>query len=233
MNIEVDLHTHTFISGHAFATAYEMAAAASRHGLKGIALTDHSGPTPSSLVTRLYLEEFSTLERSHEGVSIFRGIEANITESGELDIQPDLVRLLDFVAFGYHDVVPIRLDKDLNTERILKSFCFPGAKVFHHPLRQGHDFHLDTIVAAAKERGIAIEINDNALRSEPDAEWLELARCCAAHGCPVSVGSDAHTVSRVGQFRESLALIEASGVQRAQIVNRTVETTCDFLGVML
>ena len=42
MNIEIDTHSHTLASGHAYNTIREMAASASGKGLKGLAITDHA-----------------------------------------------------------------------------------------------------------------------------------------------------------------------------------------------
>ena len=39
MNIEIDTHAHTLVSGHAYNTMREMARMASEKGLKGLALT--------------------------------------------------------------------------------------------------------------------------------------------------------------------------------------------------
>ena len=45
MNIEIDTHTHTLASGHAYNTLREMAAMAAEKGLKGLAITEHSPKT--------------------------------------------------------------------------------------------------------------------------------------------------------------------------------------------
>ena len=46
MNIEIDTHTHTLASGHAYNTLREMAAMAAEKGLKGLAITEHSPMMP-------------------------------------------------------------------------------------------------------------------------------------------------------------------------------------------
>ena len=43
MNIELDMHTHTLASGHAFSTLQEMAQAASDKGLKLLGITEQIG----------------------------------------------------------------------------------------------------------------------------------------------------------------------------------------------
>ena len=45
---ELDVHTHTIASGHAFSTLQEMAKAASDKGLKLLGITEHSSGIPGS-----------------------------------------------------------------------------------------------------------------------------------------------------------------------------------------
>ena len=42
MKIEIDTHSHTLASGHAYNTIREMAQAASEKGLKALAITEHA-----------------------------------------------------------------------------------------------------------------------------------------------------------------------------------------------
>lgn len=46
MKIELDVHTHTVASGHAFSSLQEMAQAAAGKGLKLLGITEHSPGIP-------------------------------------------------------------------------------------------------------------------------------------------------------------------------------------------
>lgn len=48
MKIELDVHTHTIASGHAFSTLQEMAQAAADKGLKVLGITEHSPGVPGT-----------------------------------------------------------------------------------------------------------------------------------------------------------------------------------------
>lgn len=48
MQIEVDSHTHTVASGHAYSTLTENAAAAAAQGIKLLAVTDHGPQMPGA-----------------------------------------------------------------------------------------------------------------------------------------------------------------------------------------
>lgn len=56
MKIELDVHTHTIASGHAFSTLQEMAQAAADKGLKVLGITEHSPGVPRYLPSYLFLE---------------------------------------------------------------------------------------------------------------------------------------------------------------------------------
>ena len=48
MKIEIDTHSHTLVSGHAYNTIREMAQMAAEKGLKGLAITEHAPEMPGS-----------------------------------------------------------------------------------------------------------------------------------------------------------------------------------------
>ena len=55
MKIELDVHTHTVASGHAFSSLQEMAQAAAGKGLKLLGITEHSPVTILfSALTRMF-----------------------------------------------------------------------------------------------------------------------------------------------------------------------------------
>ena len=50
MKIEIDTHSHTLASGHAYNTIREMAQTAAEIGLKGLAITEHAPEMPGATV---------------------------------------------------------------------------------------------------------------------------------------------------------------------------------------
>ena len=48
MRVEIDTHTHTLASGHAYNTMNEMAKAAADKGLKGLAITELARDFPGT-----------------------------------------------------------------------------------------------------------------------------------------------------------------------------------------
>ena len=58
MNIELDMHTHTLASGHAFSTIQEMAKAGAEKGLKLLGITEHTPGIPA--LATPFISETST-----------------------------------------------------------------------------------------------------------------------------------------------------------------------------
>ena len=59
MRYEVDTHSHTIVSGHAYNTMAEMAAEAAAIGLKALAITEHGPMLPGSC-HQIYFHNYLT-----------------------------------------------------------------------------------------------------------------------------------------------------------------------------
>src|SRR5665647_2129 len=116
---EVDLHTHTIASGHAFSTISEIASVAAAKGLRGIGTTDH-GPALPGGPHAYHFHALRFIPPTLRGVRILRGIKANIIGPGELDLPEHSLKRLDLVMAGFHEDCGFR-GRDLaeNTEALL------------------------------------------------------------------------------------------------------------------
>ena len=54
MKIEIDTHSHTLVSGHAYNTIREMAQMAAEKGLKGLAITEHAPEMRGALISFIF-----------------------------------------------------------------------------------------------------------------------------------------------------------------------------------
>jgi putative hydrolase len=236
MHIYADLHTHTLASGHAYSTVNELAQAAARKGLQGLALTDHGPALPGGP----HLYHFCAMRfvpRYIEGVRIFRGVEANIlNQEGELDLPPEVLSDLDFVMAGLHEAVGFcGRGIDQNTRALLAVMANPKVKCVSHPGNPIFPVHYEEVVRAAARTGTAIEINNSSLegisRKGSCDNCLEVAKLCARHGARVLIGSDAHIAQGVGVFDEALKLVKEAGIAEEQVLNASWERLLAFLGV--
>lgn len=237
MRLSADLHTHTIASGHGYSTLTENALAARANGIELIAITDH-GPTVPQGSHPWYFWNLKVAPSILGGVRILKGCEANPRPEAEngIDLPDELLRLLDFVAVGFHPLTGFD-DKDRvrNTEALLRVIQNPYVDQITHPGNE-HEFPLDmeAIVAAAVANDVILELNDHSFaatsaRSGSSFREREFAEAARDAGAPIAIGSDAHYALHVGRFDAAVAVAEELGIGRDRLVNRDAEAVLSFL----
>lgn len=87
MRVEIDTHTHTLASGHAYNTLNEMAQAAADKGLKGLAITEHAPEMPGTCHL-FYFQNLRIVPRKKYGIELLLGTELNIMNAAGGDRSP-------------------------------------------------------------------------------------------------------------------------------------------------
>lgn len=225
MKIVADLHVHTISSGHAYSTLEEYVRQAKKIGLKAFAMTDH-GPAMPGGPHYYHFSNMRMLPREIDGVKILRGIEANIiNEKGEIDIAPDDVEWgdLDIIIAAMHPRVGYEegQGEKKNTEVLLRAIQNPYINVIAHPGNPKYPVKIKEVVAAAKERGVLLEINNSSIYSRPGSteRCLEFAREIKRAGWKVVFGTDSHYSSMLGKFDDSLKIAAEAGLKEEDIIN--------------
>jgi DNA polymerase (family 10) len=194
-----DLHMHTKATDGRN-TVREMALAAQAKGLDYIAITEHSqretqarGLDSARLAKQL--DEVDRLNAELRGITVLKGIEADILEDGSLDLPDSVLAKLDLVVAAVHS--RFNLSRKKQTERILRVLDNPHVSILAHPSgrlideREPYEVDMQAVIRRAKARGIALELN-----SHPDR--LDLndtdARMAKEEGALVAINSDAHSV---------------------------------------
>lgn len=119
MNIELDVHTHTIASGHAFSTLQEMAQAAAAKGLKLLGITEHSSGIPGTC-DPIYFRNLHVVPRQMYGIELLLGAEINITDfNGNIDMDEFYLRMLDIRIAGIHSLCYTHGTKEQNTNGML------------------------------------------------------------------------------------------------------------------
>lgn len=230
--IMVDTHTHTVLSGHAWSTLRENAAAAAKRGLAGMCLTEHGGAMPGTGPAFLPIAQ-RMLPPEIEGVRVHYGIEANIMDMrGSLDVTDRALSFTEWCVASMHDVCVTPGTESENTEAFLAALAHPAVDMLGHIDDARTPNHFETIVKDAKKRGKLIEINNNSLlmRKGSGARIEALAKLCHAHDVRVAVSSDAHFDTMVGAVEPSLELLERVGFPDELIVNRAYDVFEAYLG---
>ncbi|OHB30392.1 MAG: phosphatase [Desulfuromonadaceae bacterium GWC2_58_13] len=231
---QADLHVHTIASGHAYSTISEIAQEATRKGLKAVGMTDHGpglpgGPHPYHFAALRFVPEYL------HGVRVLRGIEANILGIGQLDLDEGLLDRLDLVMAGFHEECGFdNRGRDENTRAVLSMMDHPKVKVIAHPGNPNFPLDYLAVVRKGVATATALEINNSSFyisRKGSAGNCQEIIRLCAELGAPVTVGSDAHIAQGVGEFDDALRKLTEAGVKWEQVMNRTLESTLEFLGL--
>lgn len=229
---EVDLHTHTVASGHAFSTISEIASAAAAKGLRGIGCTDH-GPALPGGPHPYHFHALRFIPPLLKGVRVLRGVEANIIGPGELDLPEHTLNRLDLVMAGFHEDCGFRgHDSAENTEALMHLMAKHRVHVLTHLGNPVFPVDAAAVARRAAELGVAIEINNASFsisRKGSADNCRQMAQYCARFGTPVAINSDAHIAETVGVIGDALQAAAESGVRWEQIVNRTLESTLIFL----
>jgi putative hydrolase len=224
MNIEVDSHTHTVASGHAYSTLAENVAAASVRGLKLLAITDH-GPQMPGAPHFWYFVNMRVIPRIMHGVGVLRGVEANIINfKGELDIDAEVHQQLDIVLASLHEPLIIPASKMQHTEGVVKAMASGQIDVFAHGGNPAFPIDVDEVAKAAAHYNVLIEINNSSFttsRAGSKVNCAALAEAVARHDGYLTFGSDAHIAGKVGVFSECLEFVHVIGFPEERIMSRS------------
>ncbi|TAN02041.1 MAG: DNA polymerase/3'-5' exonuclease PolX [Rhodanobacteraceae bacterium] len=219
-----DLHVHTDASdGHA--SLADMAAAARRAGLAYIAITDHSKhlTVAHGLDADALAHQIDAIDRfnaGHPGITVLKGIEADILEDGELDLPLSVLRRLDLVVGAIHS--QFKLSRARQTERLLRAMDHPCFSVLAHPTgrligeREAYEVNLDRLMCHARERGCFLEINAQPERLDLDGTGCRMAM---EAGVRLAISSDAHDVHGFGNLRFGIGQARRGWLEAKHVVN--------------
>ena len=232
MQIEVDSHTHTVASGHAYSTLAENVIAAAARGIKLLAMTDH-GPTMPGAPHFWFFKNMRVIPRIIQGVGILRGVEANIINfKGEIDIDTDLQQQLDIVLASFHEPIIAPTTRTVHTNGVVKAMASGKIDVFAHGGNPAFPIDVEEVAKAAAYYKVLVEINNSSFTtSRPGSEknCAVLAEAVGRHDGCLTFGSDAHIASKVGVFDECLAFVETIGFPKERILNHSGHSFLNFL----
>ena len=234
MKIELDVHTHTIASGHAFSTLQEMAQAAAGKGLKLLGITEHSPGVPGSC-NPIYFRNLHVVPRQMYGIELLLGAEINILDGeGNLDMDENCMRMLDIRIAGIHSLCYSYGTVDENTLGMVKAVSNPFIHIISHPGDGTAELNFEPIVLAAKEHHTLLEINNSSLkptRNKPNAREnnLSILRLCKRYEVPVILGSDAHISFDIARYDYLYDLLQLTEFPESLIMNRDVKSFKEYL----
>ncbi|NCB57673.1 MAG: phosphatase [Gammaproteobacteria bacterium] len=232
MRYQVDTHTHTLASSHAYSTIHDYIAEAKRKGIVLFATTDH-GPDMADAPHAWHFINSRVIPRMVDGVGILRGIEANIKdEFGEIDCNEKMLNELDIVLAGFHEQVFAPKDRDTNTRAMINAMKKGLVHVITHPGNPKFPVDIHAIAEAAAKYNVALEINNSSFlhsRVGSDVNCTAIAKAVRDAGGWVSMGSDSHIAYSLGDLAMSQAILDDVDFPADRVLNRSPRVLLDFL----
>jgi DNA polymerase (family 10) len=219
--IQGDLHVHSQWSDGT-ATLEEISLEGRKLGYQYIAITDHSksmkiahGLDEKRLENQI--KTIRDINTQGKGAYLVAGIEMDIHPDGTLDLDPEILKELDWVVASVHS----HLTRDA-TERILAACHSPWVHCIGHPTgriifsREPYPLDLEKVLRRAASTGTVLEIN-----AHQDRLDLKDIHCRKAKemGIKVAIGTDSHHIGQLWMIRLGIGIARRGWLEAADVIN--------------
>lgn len=235
MKIIADTHEHTLVSGHAYSTIREMAAAAAEKGMQALALTEHAPEMPGTCGL-YYFQNLRVIPRRMNGIRMLFGAELNIMDTeGRVDLPEKVIRKLDLVIASIH--LPC-FGEGFTESEVTKAYVEAMKKgyinIIGHPDDGRYPIDYETLVKTAKETHTLLELNNSSLhpdsfRQNARENMLTMLDLCRQYDVPVTTGSDAHVDEDAGNFFRVSELLDFCNFPEELVVTTDLKKLEPFL----
>ncbi|NLJ80076.1 MAG: DNA polymerase/3'-5' exonuclease PolX [Firmicutes bacterium] len=223
-DIQGVFHNHSNYSD-GINTLEEIALHGKKLGYTYIGLADHSqsafyarGLKPADLLRQM--EEIDAVNQEYEGITLLKGLEADILPDGSLDCKDELLAQLDYSVASVHS--SFKMTKEEMTKRIIKALANPYVNILGHPTgrlllaREPYALDLEEIIEACRRYGVVLEINANPQRLDLDWRW---ARRAWDKGVFLAINPDAHRLSGYDFTKYGVYTARKAGLPKEAILN--------------
>jgi putative hydrolase len=205
LDIHEDYHVHSNYNDHSASdlTVLNALNRAEEIGLKTLAFTEHVRRSSNWIPS--YIQEIRSL-RKHSRTNVIIGFEAKILSDGSIDC-PKICSQEYMIIASFHTLYR---DKKVWMNALAKAVENPDVDIIGH-LAPEQDFvvtdnEVEFLASKLVENNKIVEINVKYHRPPP--KWIVVFRDL---GVKFRLGSDAHSISEIGQFssvRDLISLAE-------------------------
>lgn len=201
LDTKEDYHVHSNYNDHSASdlTIKNAIDRASKIGLKTLAFTEHIRKTSSWMPQ--YIDEIQTLSEG-KNIKVITGFEAKILADGSIDCLQSYSRNHMIIA-SFHTTYA---DKKIWINALIKAIENPDVDIIGHlapePTFSMTSHEVEFLASKLVENEKVIEIN--AKYHRPPSVWIPIFR---DKGVKFRLGSDAHSISEIGQFEKISDLI--------------------------
>jgi len=215
------VHAHSNWSDGGYSIR-EMAAELIRTGFEYLVLSDHSkaafyanGLTEDRI--RAQHREIEQLNKELAPFKIFKSIECDILNDGDMDFAPDVLATFDVVIASVHSNLQMTEEKAM--KRLLGAITNPYVSILGHMTgrlltkRKGYPVDHKAIIEACVANNVVIEINASPQRLDMDWRWIDYA---LQKGVLLSINPDAHTMDDYRWLKYGVLVAQKGGLTKAQ-----------------
>jgi DNA polymerase (family 10) len=203
----------------------QMLEACSSRGYEYFAITDHSkalamtGGLDAARLRQQWVE-IDEIRSRHDAIHLLRGMEVDILRDGSLDLEDELLAELDVVLVSVHSLLDLPAAKQ--TARIVAALEHPEVNILAHPTgrlinrRDPMQFDVDTVLQAAAEHNVVVELN-----AHPDRLDLKDTHLIRAKqlGLRVVISTDAHRAADLDLMRFGIDQARRAGLTPDDVIN--------------
>ncbi|KAF5075327.1 DNA polymerase/3'-5' exonuclease PolX [anaerobic digester metagenome] len=226
--IKGDLHLHTkWSDGNS--KIDEMVLKSVGMGYEYMAVTDHfrsiwidNGVDEKDLKKQLLELKAINRELEDTGVDmcVFSGVEVDIDDKGNLNLDREVLEEMDIVVAALHS--GLRQDKNELTDRIVNAMYNEDVDIITHPTgrkileKTGYELDFERIVQASLDTNTFLEVN-----SDPDRLDLNdvMIREAIAQGCKLVINSNSHSLEEMDHMELGVATARRGWAESKDIIN--------------
>lgn len=213
------IHAHSNWSDGGYAIE-DMAQELVRSGFEYLVLSDHSKAAfyANGLSEARIVEQHRHIDELNKKLApfkIFKSIECDILNDGEMDYAAEVLATFDLVIASVHSNLQMNEEKAM--KRLLGAIANPYVSILGHMTgrlltkRSGYPVDHKTIIEACAKHNVIIEINASPQRLDMDWRWIDLA---LQNGVQLSVNPDAHTLEDFRYIKYGVLVAQKGGLTK-------------------
>lgn len=223
-DVKGDLHVHTDWSDGT-ESIEGIARAAEAVGHEYINIADHSqslkiagGLSEDEL--ELQLKEVRKVDKKMKDFTVLAGIEVDVKNRGDLDLDDSILKKLDVVVGAIHSKFSMP-EKEM-TERIVEAMRNENLDILAHPTgrligrRDGYEIDVEEIFEEAAETRTALEINCFPDRLDLNGPHVRRAK---ELGAKIALGTDSHTASNLEFIKFGVGMARRGWLEGEDVIN--------------
>jgi DNA polymerase (family 10) len=215
------IHSHSNWSDGS-QTIEQMAKACVEQGFEYLVISDHSKSAfyANGLSEERIREQHLYIDELNQKLApfyIFKSIECDILNDGNLDYSSQILGTFDLVIASVHSNLKMSAEKAMG--RLLRAVENPHTRILGHPTgrlllsRPGYPVDHQRLIDACAEHQVVIELNAHPRRLDLDWRWIDYA---LQKNVLISIDPDAHSIAGYHDIHYGVLAAQKGGLRAEQ-----------------